>query len=197
MESFEVATTDPEYAVRRTGGVLADRGRQIAGADDAGGGPPDIIIAARRCPTTASMRRVANGANWRWSTWSASGWRNGAPLTGPGITRTTRELIEYWNRDGRRTRLFFAQREAAEAIIFLNEARADFLQGISAPSDEPSSRPPSRRVQGVPPARLQNGDRLGQDHRHGDARGVEHPEQGQRPLGQRAFPISCWSSARM
>jgi type III restriction enzyme len=56
----------------------------------------------------------------------------------PGITRTTRELIEYWNRDGRQHRLFFAQREAAEAIIFLSEARADFLQGVSPPLDEPS-----------------------------------------------------------
>ena len=56
----------------------------------------------------------------------------------PGITRTTRELIEYWSREGRRHRLFFAQREAAEAIIFLSEARADFLQGIAVPLDEPS-----------------------------------------------------------
>jgi type III restriction enzyme len=56
----------------------------------------------------------------------------------PGITRTTRELIDYWNRDGRRMRLFFAQREAVEAVIFLTEARADFLQGISLPFDEPS-----------------------------------------------------------
>jgi type III restriction enzyme len=56
----------------------------------------------------------------------------------PGITRTTRELVEYWNRDGRQHRLFFAQREAAEAIIFLNEARADFLQGIAVPPDQRS-----------------------------------------------------------
>jgi len=56
----------------------------------------------------------------------------------PGITRTTRELIEYWTRDGRYPRLFFAQLEAAETVIFLNEARADFLQGIAAPLDEPS-----------------------------------------------------------
>jgi type III restriction enzyme len=55
----------------------------------------------------------------------------------PGITRTTRELIEYWNREGRHPRLFFAQREAAEAIVFMTEARPDFLQGISAPLDEP------------------------------------------------------------
>src|SRR5262249_24458563 len=34
--------------------------------------------------------------------------------------------------------LFFAQREAAETIIFLREARADFLQGVTVPRDEPS-----------------------------------------------------------
>ncbi len=55
----------------------------------------------------------------------------------PGLTRTTRELIDYWSRDGRETRLFFAQLEAAETIVFLIEARADFLQGIAVPSDEP------------------------------------------------------------
>jgi len=36
-------------------------------------------------------------------------------------------------------RLFFAQIEAAETIIFLNEARADFRQGIEVPLDEPSN----------------------------------------------------------
>jgi type III restriction enzyme len=56
----------------------------------------------------------------------------------PGITRTTRELIDYWTRDGRRQPLFFAQLEAVETIIFLNEARGDFLQGIDIPTDEPS-----------------------------------------------------------
>ena len=55
----------------------------------------------------------------------------------PGVTRTTLELLEYWNRDGREKRLFFAQREAVETLIFLREARADFLQGIYIPLDEP------------------------------------------------------------
>lgn len=54
----------------------------------------------------------------------------------PGVTRTTRELLQWWRRDGRETRLFFAQIEAAETIIFLNEARADFRQGIEIPRDE-------------------------------------------------------------
>ncbi len=57
----------------------------------------------------------------------------------PGLTRTTRELIEWWGCEGRKHRLFFAQLEAAETVIFLAEARADFLQGISIPLDEPSA----------------------------------------------------------
>lgn len=56
----------------------------------------------------------------------------------PGVTRTTLELLQWWNRDGRETRLFFAQREAAETIIFLTEARADFRQGIEIARDDPS-----------------------------------------------------------
>ncbi|MBM3217632.1 MAG: hypothetical protein FJZ38_02945 [Candidatus Rokubacteria bacterium] len=48
------------------------------------------------------------------------------------------ELLDYWMREGRQHRLFFAQREAAESVIFLTEARADFLQGIDIPPDIPS-----------------------------------------------------------
>ena len=55
-----------------------------------------------------------------------------------GVSRTTLELIQWWTRDGREKRLFFAQIEAALAIIFLTEARGDFLQGIEVPRDEPS-----------------------------------------------------------
>jgi type III restriction enzyme len=54
----------------------------------------------------------------------------------PGVTRTTLELIRWWRRDGRQHRLFFAQLEAAETIVFLKEARADLLQGIDVPWDE-------------------------------------------------------------
>ncbi len=56
----------------------------------------------------------------------------------PGVTRTTLELIQWWTREGRDKRLFFAQIESALTIIFLKEARADFLQGIFVPREEPS-----------------------------------------------------------
>jgi len=74
-------------------------------------------------------------------------WRNQGH---PGVTRTTLELLEYWRREGREPRLFFAQLEAAETIIFLTEARSDFLQGISIPTDEPSDE---RQAQGYKPFR--------------------------------------------
>jgi type III restriction enzyme len=66
----------------------------------------------------------------RLSAWRRAGW--------PSVTRTTHELLAHWRRDGREKRLFFAQLEAAETIIFLTEARADFRQGIAVPRDEPS-----------------------------------------------------------
>jgi type III restriction enzyme len=55
----------------------------------------------------------------------------------PGVTRATLELLDYWTREGREHRLFFAQLEAAETIVFLTEARHDFLQGLTIPLDEP------------------------------------------------------------
>ena len=64
-------------------------------------------------------------------------WRHLALKGEAGVTRTTMELMRYWRREGRRHRLFFAQVEAAETIIFLTEARPDFLQGIDVPFDEP------------------------------------------------------------
>ncbi len=65
-------------------------------------------------------------------------WRKLALKGEGGVTRTTMELLNYWRRNGRERRLFFAQLEAAETIIFLNEARSDFLQGIDVPRDEPT-----------------------------------------------------------
>lgn len=57
----------------------------------------------------------------------------------PGATRTTLELIEWWRREGRQQRLFFAQLEAAETVIFLRESRADYRQGLEIPRDDPGA----------------------------------------------------------
>jgi type III restriction enzyme len=63
----------------------------------------------------------------RLATWRSAGY--------PGATRTTLSLIQHWRRDGRQQRLFFAQLEAAETVIFLREARTDLLQGVDAPPE--------------------------------------------------------------
>src|SRR5438045_6263646 len=51
----------------------------------------------------------------------------------PGVTRTTLELLQYWQREGRKHRLFFAQIEAAETIIAKNSL-------CLRPSDRKSTR---------------------------------------------------------
>lgn len=73
--------------------------------------------------------KLVNLIRERVAAWRQAGWA--------GVTRTTHELLQYWQREGREKRLFFAQLEAAETIIFLHEARADFRQGIDVPRDEP------------------------------------------------------------
>ena len=98
----------------------------------------------------------------------------------PGVTRTTLELLQWWQRDGREKRLFYAQLEAAETVIFLTEARADFRQGIDVPREDPSDEKKAEGFTGFS-LRVQDGHRLRQDDRDGDAGGVEHPQQGERP----------------
>ncbi|HEX5387741.1 MAG TPA: hypothetical protein VFW66_13640, partial [Gemmatimonadales bacterium] len=73
--------------------------------------------------------KLVNLIRRRLAQWQADG--------RPGATRVTRELIDWWRRDGRQQRLFFAQLEAAETLIFLREARSDYLQGLDVPRDEP------------------------------------------------------------
>lgn len=87
---------------------------------------------------TAIELKLVNLIRGRLKEWRSQGW--------PGVSRTTLELLRYWRRDGRQQRLFFAQIEAAETIIFLTEARTDFLQGIEIPLDEPSDE---RKASGV------------------------------------------------
>ena len=101
----------------------------------------------------------------------------------PGASRTTTELLAYWQDEGREKRLFYAQLEAAKTIIFLVEARQDLLQGIAVPRDEPSVRSQGCRVRRLSPLCVQDGDWRGQDDGDGHAVGLEHPEQGGEPWG--------------
>lgn len=72
--------------------------------------------------------------------WREAGW--------PGATGTTLELLRHWRREGRGNRLFFAHLDAAESVIFLNEARGDFRQGIEIPRDEPSDEKKAEGIAG-------------------------------------------------
>lgn len=58
----------------------------------------------------------------------------------PGTTKVTRDLLRYWNNPNRERKLFFCQREAAEAVIWLAEVPASEKQGIIVPVDEPNDQ---------------------------------------------------------
>jgi len=90
----------------------------------------DGILARSKDYENAYELALANRIRQKVSEWREAGF--------PGVTRTTKEILEWWTRDGRddTKRLFFAQLEAAETIIFLKEARADYLQGINIPREE-------------------------------------------------------------
>lgn len=68
-------------------------------------------------------------------------WREGTRTGGvpyDGASPVTRELLDLWRSEDRMQRLFFAQIEAAETIIFLAEAREIYTKGLpDIPRDEP------------------------------------------------------------
>lgn len=76
-------------------------------------------------------------------------WRDGT-LTGrsyDGASAITRELLAFWRSPDRMQRLFFAQIEAAETVIFLVEAAAPYQKGLPAiPLDHPG---PEAKALGV------------------------------------------------
>jgi len=107
-------------------------------------------------------------------------WRRGA-LTGiayDGASDMTKELLRLWKaEEGRYQRLFFAQVEAAETIIFLTEANPVYHKGMPPiPVDQPGKMTQAAGFQVIHALRLQNGDGHGQNHRDGDVVGMVHPE---------------------
>src|ERR1700761_7764842 len=97
---------------RRPGIVFPPRDANIQWSTD------EVLQVSTLYPTAYELRLV-NMIRERLSAWEQAGYA--------GVTRTTAELLAYWERDGRERRLFFAQIEAAKTIIFLNEARQDLL----------------------------------------------------------------------
>jgi type III restriction enzyme len=83
---------------------------------------------AGRVVGTAIELKLVNRIRAQVKKWRLEGY--------PGVTRTTLELLHWWRRDGRTQRIFFAQLDAVETIIFLVEARADYRQGIDVPQEE-------------------------------------------------------------
>ena len=81
-----------------------------------------------RAPATVIEMIMVNRIRERVKAWREAGY--------PGASRITLELLNWWRRDGRRWRLFFTQLEAAETVIFLTEARADFRQGVQVPREQ-------------------------------------------------------------
>jgi len=79
---------------------------------------------------------LVNLVRERLKAWKAEGY--------PGVTRTTLELLKWWQREGRKQRLFYAQLQAVEAVIFITEARSDFRQGITVPRDLPNGQMDSK-----------------------------------------------------
>jgi type III restriction enzyme len=75
--------------------------------------------------------QVANQIRERLQSWRKRNYE--------GASAISRELLALWQSEDRRQRLFFAQREAAEAIIFLIEGPPDLLRNLNEmiPKDEP------------------------------------------------------------
>ena len=94
----------------------------------------------------------------------------------PGVTGITKRLLEHWTNpeDFETRRFFFCQLEAIETLIWLAEAPAAEKVGIDVPSDGGEFR---RFC-------CQDGDRLGQDHRHGNDDCLAHPQQGDVSAGR-------------
>jgi len=124
--------------------------------------------AAAKAPAgTAIELKLVNLIRSRVKQWRTAGY--------PGVTATTLELLNYWRREGRGFRFFFAQLESAETIIFLNETRLS--SGPRHPTRRAKRSAEARaRVQGVSPLRLQDGHWLRQNDSHGYGGGVEHPQ---------------------
>lgn len=90
--------------------------------------PPDPRPGETYAPGSLAIElKMVNLIRQRVADWRKEGY--------PGASRVTQELLLWWRRDGRKQSLFFAQIEAAETILFLQEARADFRQGIQIARD--------------------------------------------------------------
>jgi len=75
---------------------------------------------------------IVNTIRERVSQWRQRGY--------PGTTAITRQLLAHWNNPNRERKLFFCQIEAAETLIWLNEAPPAEKQGIAIEKDNGLTR---------------------------------------------------------
>ena len=137
--------------------------------------------ASRPARARQLRRRRRGSSRTRSSTRSARRSRAGASRATRTPPPITRDLLAHWRAEDRERRLFFCQIEAAETAIYLTEAAEKLgdtkaLNVIRAENAAPQRRPAA--------ARLQDGDRLGQDRRHGDAHRLAGAQQAGQPVRQ-------------
>ncbi|MEX2575429.1 MAG: DEAD/DEAH box helicase family protein [Halofilum sp. (in: g-proteobacteria)] len=112
----------------------AQRGRKPTREQDGLFGPAEVGQEEELALVNLLRKRVA-------------AWRTG-DLTGrayDGASPVTQELLDLWRSEDRMQRLFFAQIEAAETIIFLTEAAEPYRKDIPAiPTDDPGAEAKAR-----------------------------------------------------
>src|SRR5271157_5864997 len=98
-----------------------------------------------------------------------------------GVTEVTRKLLQHWTDPDRENKLFFCQIEALETLIFLTEAAEkigdNWIENWLREANE-GSNPGLNRIA------MKDGNRLGQDGRHGHAHRLARLEQDRQPEGQ-------------
>src|SRR5882724_2983803 len=103
-EQPELRPSSPEHPKRRPAVIFPPRDQREAWTIDG-----TILQAAQDYPNGFELGLV-NLIRERLDAWEKAAYS--------GATRTTLELIQWWMRDGREPRLFFAQLEAALTIVF-------------------------------------------------------------------------------
>ena len=176
MSNFRSPKPNPEFALRGTEGALVDSGRPAGRAP--AGTPARPLFLPRAAAGSADQR--------------------GGLAIEMKLVNRIRERVKAWREqrlcgrdaDDARTAPVVAARRAASSGCssprsrrwrrsFFSPKRGPISARASEiPRDEPSDDRKSRGLHRVCPLRLQDGHRLGQDHRHGHAGRLEHPEQG-------------------
>ena len=88
---------------------------------------------------------IVNAIRERIAEWRIGSRSDGIPYD--GISPVTRELLDLWRSEERKERLFFAQIEAVETIIFLVEAADIYRKGLpKIPRDKPGAEAQSSGV---------------------------------------------------